>query len=233
MRGRRVAGHCLGIRRYSPHIPHKPTTCTWITVSVMIGTPNYGPPAKAAASFFEAQRVIEAFLAQPAMMHKVDRVADLAVDCYRRHGKVLICGNGGSLCDAIHFAEELTGRFRKDRKPLGAIALADPGHLTCVSNDYGFEHVFSRGVQALGRPGDVLIVLSTSGNSVNILRAVEAATSLELKTVAILGKDGGKLRDRCDIEIIVPGETSDRIQEVHMLILHTVVELIERELGLA
>lgn len=199
----------------------------------MIGFSHSGPPPKAAASFFEAQRVIEAFIAQPAMMRRVDEVAELAVECYRREGKVLVCGNGGSLCDAAHFAEELTGRFRKDRRPLGAIALADAGHLTCVANDYGFEHVFSRGVEALARAGDVLIVLSTSGNSANILRAVEAGRAKQLKTVALLGKGGGKLRDQCDVQIVVPGETADRIQELHMLILHTVVELIEKGLDLA
>lgn len=199
----------------------------------MIGNPTSGPPPKAAASFFEAQRVIEAFLSDRPSLRRVDEVAALVVDCYTRDGKILICGNGGSLCDALHFAEELTGRFRKDRRPLGAMALGEAGHLTCVANDFGFEHVFSRGVEALGRGGDVLVVLSTSGNSVNIVRAVEAAKARGLKAVALLGKDGGKLRGMCDIEIIVPGATADRIQELHMLILHTVVELVERGLGLA
>lgn len=199
----------------------------------MIGSPFSGPPSKAAASFFEAQRVIEAFISQSAMLRRVDEVAALVVECYGREGKVLICGNGGSLCDALHFAEELTGRFRKDRRPLGAIALGEAGHLTCVANDYGFEHVFSRGVEALGRGGDVLIVLSTSGNSANVVRAVEAGRAKGLKTVALLGKGGGKVRGMCDVEIIVPGETADRIQELHMLILHTVVELVEKGLGIA
>jgi D-sedoheptulose 7-phosphate isomerase len=199
----------------------------------MIGNRASGPPPKAAASFFEAQRVIEAFLADRAMLRKVDDMAALLVECYRQDGKVLICGNGGSLCDAMHFAEEMTGRFRKDRRPLGALALGEAGHLTCVANDYGFEHVFSRGVEALGRRGDVLIALSTSGNSTNILHAAEAAKAKGMRTVSLLGKGGGKMRGVCDVEVVVPGETADRIQELHMLILHTVVELVEVGLDLA
>lgn len=190
-------------------------------------------PPKSLAAFLEAQRVTEQVIAHRGMLHDVDRAAERVVGCFEREGKVLICGNGGSLCDAVHFAEELTGRFRKDRRALPAIALADAGHLTCVANDYGFEQVFSRGVEALGRKGDVLIALSTSGNSVNILRAVETAKGKGLHTVALLGKGGGKLRGMCEIEIAVPGETADRIQELHMLMLHTIVELVEKGLGLA
>jgi D-sedoheptulose 7-phosphate isomerase len=145
--------------------------------------------------------------------------------------KVLICGNGGSSCDAMHFAEELTGRFRSDRAPLPAIACADVGHITCTANDYGFDEVFARWVRALGSPGDVLIVLSTSGNSANILRAIDAAKSKGVRTAALLGKDGGAARGRCDHEVIAPGATSDRIQEIHMLVLHTMVEAIEAGLG--
>jgi D-sedoheptulose 7-phosphate isomerase len=145
-------------------------------------------------------------------------------------GKILVCGNGGSMCDAMHFAEELTGRFRRDRPALPAIAISDPSHLTCVANDYGFDQVFSRAVEALGRPGDALVAISTSGNSPNIVRAVDAARARGITTIALLGKHGGKLRESCDERFIVPGATTDRIQELHMIILHAMVEAVEREL---
>ena len=140
------------------------------------------------------------------------------------------CGNGGSHCDAMHFAEEFTGRYRKDRRPLGAMALGDPSHTTCVSNDYGFQHVFSRQIEGLGRPGDLLLGLSTSGNSQNVVEAVEAAKAKNIKTVGLLGKTGGKLNDLVDLPIVIPAETSDRIQEMHIKIIHNVIETVEREL---
>jgi D-sedoheptulose 7-phosphate isomerase len=142
--------------------------------------------------------------------------------------KVLICGNGGSLCDAIHFAEEFTGRYRLNRDPLPVIALSDSAHITCVGNDYGFKDIFARGVQAYAKPGDILIVLSTSGNSENIVAAVNTATRMGLTTIALLGKDGGQLKGVCSYEFIVPGKTSDRIQEFHMAILHILIEGVER-----
>lgn len=148
----------------------------------------------------------------------------------RAGGKIIACGNGGSLADAVHFAEELTGRFRADRPPIAALALADAGHITCTANDYGFERIFERGVEALGRPGDVLVALSTSGNSPNIRRALAAAKARRMRTITLLGKGGGALRGEADIELIAPGETADRIQELHMLVLHTIVEGIEKEL---
>jgi D-sedoheptulose 7-phosphate isomerase len=141
--------------------------------------------------------------------------------------KILIAGNGGSHADALHFAEELTGRFRKERDPIGALALGEATHLTCTSNDYGFEHVFARQVKALGQAGDVLIVLSTSGNSENLIKAVEAASEKGIISIGLLGKGGGALNNLVDISLVVPGETSDRIQEIHMLLLHTLVEDIE------
>lgn len=140
---------------------------------------------------------------------------------------MLICGNGGSLCDAAHFAEELTGRFRHDRRPLAAIACADASHITCTANDYGFEFVFSRWVRALAKPGDVLVLLSTSGNSANIIEAAKAARESAVPIIALLGKNGGQVRPLCDHAITVPGDTSDRIQELHMLVLHAWVEMIE------
>lgn len=167
----------------------------------------------------------------PALVSANAACAMMAV-CLKAGGKIMICGNGGSSCDANHFAEELTGRFRADRKPLAAMACTDVGHITCTANDYGFEHVFSRWVEALGRSGDVLIVLSTSGNSANILRAVDAAQAKGMQTISMLGKDGGKIKGRCTHEIICPGATSDRIQELHMLILHSWCEGLEKMMGL-
>jgi len=151
--------------------------------------------------------------------------------CYRKEGKLLICGNGGSLCDAMHFAEELTGQFRKKREALPAIALSDPGHMSCVSNDMGFEEVFARGVEAFGKENDLLIVLTTSGNSKNLINAVSQAKKQGIETIAFLGKDGGVLKDECFLEWIVSGfSTSDRIQEAHMTAIHIIIEMVEQEL---
>jgi D-sedoheptulose 7-phosphate isomerase len=181
-------------------------------------------------AFRSAREVLEFFTRQPETASTCAALADLVAGAIKAGNKVMICGNGGSLCDAAHFAEELTGRFRNDRRPLPAIACTEPGHLTCVANDYGFEHVFSRWVTALARAGDVVVVLSTSGNSVNCVRAVDAAKAAGARTAALLGKDGGPLRGQCDVEVMAPGATSDRIQEVHMLVLHAVVEAVEAQL---
>ncbi len=181
-------------------------------------------------AFLQARHALDALLADDDACREAQRVGDALADCLRAGGKILICGNGGSSCDAAHFAEELTGRYRNDRRPLAAIACSDVGHITCTANDYGFEQIFSRWVEALGRRGDALIVLSTSGNSPNITRAVAAAKTVGLRTVALLGKDGGAVKGTCDHEIIVPGTGSDRIQELHMLILHAWVEAIESRL---
>ena len=144
-------------------------------------------------------------------------------------GKILTCGNGGSLCDAQHFAEELSGRYRQDRPALAAIALTDASHMSCVANDYGFEFVFSRFVQALGRPADVLLAISTSGNSPNILRAAEAAKAAGMTVVSLTGKDGGQLAALSDVEIRVPHfGFADRIQEVHIKVIHGLILLIEK-----
>lgn len=158
----------------------------------------------------------------------LEQVSELIACCFMDGGKVLIAGNGGSLCDASHFAEELTGFFREKRPALPAIALSEPGHLTCVGNDIGFEWVFARGIEALGRPGDVFIGLTTSGNSQNILRAIECAKKKGLSTVAFLGKTGGVARGMADLELVIEGfSTSDRIQEAHMAALHMIVQQVE------
>ena len=161
----------------------------------------------------------------------IEQTAKLLVHAFNTGNKVLIAGNGGSLCDAAHFAEELTGFFRKERRALAAIALSEPGHITCTANDLGFEWVFSRAVEALGRPGDVFVGLTTSGNSPNIIRAFEAARKIGMHTVSFLGKDGGILRGVADQELLISGfSTSDRIQEAHMAAIHTIIELVEHEL---
>lgn len=170
-------------------------------------------------------------LQEPHAIEFIQKAAEWIVECFRRKGKLLIAGNGGSLCDALHFAEELTGQFRKPRPALAAIALADPGHLTCVSNDIGFESVFSRGIEALGKPGDLFIAMTTSGNSLNLITAVQAARTCGLKSIAFLGKTGGKMTGLCDLEWIVSGfDFSDRIQEAHMAAIHILIEQVESDL---
>lgn len=183
------------------------------------------------AAFQDARSALDAMLADPAMLDAAGRVADAVAAAIAADRKVLVCGNGGSLCDAAHFAEELTGRFRNDRRPLPAIACTEPGHITCTANDYGFEHVFSRWVTALGRRGDVLIVLSTSGNSPNGIHAAQAARAAGMTVCGLLGRGGGKLAGECDVALVAPGQTSDRIQELHMLVLHAVVEVVEKRVG--
>ncbi|MBN1326390.1 MAG: SIS domain-containing protein [Candidatus Cloacimonetes bacterium] len=178
----------------------------------------------------ETAGLISRFIHDEQNLQIVTDIARDIVTSLRQKGLIICCGNGGSCTDAMHFAEELTGKFRKDRRPLPALALQDPSFLTCVANDYGFADVFSRGVEAYGKKGDILIVLSTSGNSPNIVNAVTKATALGLKTIGLLGNQGGKLKDKCDHQLIIPANNSDRIQEIHGIILHLLIELIEREL---
>lgn len=172
--------------------------------------------------------LLENFIKEEAEKKETEKVAKELANVFQLGNKVLICGNGGSNCDALHFAEEFTGRFRKDRKALPAISLSDSSHITCVGNDYGFDYIFSRGVEAYGKEGDMFIGISTSGNSTNIIKAVEVAKKMGLKTCVLLGKDGGKLKGMCDYEFIIPGNTSDRIQEIHMMILHIIIEGVEK-----
>lgn len=181
-------------------------------------------------SLSNAAIALEAFRSSPECMSQCKQFSDLLIKTYNAGGKVFIAGNGGSHCDAMHFAEELTGRYSKDRRPLGALALGDASHVTCVSNDYGFDHIFSRQLEGLARAGDVFIGLSTSGNSKNILRALSTAKTLGLKTVALLGKSGGEAKSLAELSIVVPAQTSERIQELHIKIIHTSIEAVEREL---
>jgi len=176
----------------------------------------------------DACTLLGTVLADTTTASTMAQCAELLAKTFQQGNKVIICGNGGSATDAMHFAEEFTGRFRGNRPPLPAIALSDPSHITCVANDFGFDEIFSRGVEAFGKPGDVFIGLSTSGNSANVIRAVEAAHRGKMHTIALLGKDGGALKNRCELEFVIPGTTSDRIQEIHMLLLHSIIEGVER-----
>lgn len=178
----------------------------------------------------EAHKILTDFMESPSQIEKCSAFTQKVVDTYKNNGNIFICGNGGSHCDAMHFAEELTGKNRLDRRPLGALALGDPSHVTCVGNDYGFEHIFARQLLALGRRGDLLIGLSTSGNSKNIGMAFDAAKEKGISTVALLGRDGGWLKDKADLVIVIPAKTSDRVQEMHIKLLHTVIDAAEREL---
>lgn len=170
-------------------------------------------------------------LKYPASLAFIEAAAEKIAHCFQTEHKVLIAGNGGSLCDAMHFAEELTGQFRAKRPALPALALADPGHLSCVANDMGFESVFSRGVEAFGQPGDLFVALTTSGNSSNLITAAQVAKERGLFTIAFLGKTGGKMKGLCDLEWVVSGFAySDRVQEAHMAAIHIIIEMVEQHL---
>jgi len=168
--------------------------------------------------------------ATAAMAGEMERLCDALIACWNGNGKVLIAGNGGSAADAMHLAEELVARFMKNRRGLAAMALCDPTVLTCAANDFGFEAVFSRQVEAYGNAGDVLIVFTTSGNSANILRAIETAKQLKMVTAAFLGKDGGQARRRCDFEFIVPSQLPHRIQEIHQVLYHSLCEWVDQRI---
>jgi D-sedoheptulose 7-phosphate isomerase len=179
----------------------------------------------------EAADVLNKFLSDDNNIAQIEAAAKMIADSFKQGGKVLSCGNGGSHCDAMHFAEELTGRYRENRPGYPGIAISDPSHLSCVSNDFGYDFVFSRYLEAVGRSGDVVFGLSTSGNSKNILIAMETAKAKGMKTIALTGKDGGKMAGVADIEIRVPHfGYADRIQEVHIKIIHIVIQLIEKEM---
>ena len=178
----------------------------------------------------DAVQAIE-FLKLSSSLSFIEQAALAIGKCFKAEGKILLAGNGGSLCDAMHFAEELTGFYRQKRPALAAIALSDPGHMSCVANDIGYEHVFSRGVEALGKPGDIFVVMTTSGNSSNLVKAVATAKEKGLYTIGFLGKSGGLLKGQCDLEWVVNGFLySDRVQEAHMAAIHIVIEQVENML---
>ena len=188
--------------------------------------------ARIAEHLREAHELLTRVLQDETLIAQTAKAGDLLVECLKAGGKVLSCGNGGSMCDAMHFAEELSGRYRGDRPALGAMSIADASHITCTANDYGFNHIFSRHVEALGRPGDVLVGITTSGNSANVIAAVEAARKCGMKIVILTGKDGGKLKGQADAEIIVPHfGYADRIQEIHIKLIHALIDHVERGMG--
>ena len=182
------------------------------------------------SSLLEAQTTLNKFIEDEQNLKHIEQAIGLFVNSFRNKGRVFSCGNGGSMCDSLHFAEELTGRYRKDRAPLPATGISEAGHITCIANDFGFDHIFSRFVEAWGQNGDCLLAISTSGNSANVIKAVEVAKAKGMKVVGLLGKDGGKLKSMVDVPLIVPCPITDRIQEVHIKCIHIFIEGIEREL---
>ena len=184
------------------------------------------------AALLEAQDALAQLLSDEAMLERINAVGDLMADAIKAGGRIYSCGNGGSLCDAMHFAEEMTGRYRKDRPAYAATAIADASHLACVANDYGYEFVFSRYVEGVARTGDVLLGISTSGTSRNVLRAVEAARAKGVKVVSLTGRADSPIAKLSDIAVVTPGgRYADRVQELHIKCIHIFIELIERRLN--
>ncbi|MBF0205391.1 MAG: D-sedoheptulose 7-phosphate isomerase [Oligoflexia bacterium] len=181
-------------------------------------------------SLGDAHRLLTQFLREKENTLTIETVINQMVTTIRAKGKIMACGNGGSMCDAMHFAEELTGRFNKDRPPIAAIAISDPSHLTCTANDFGYDEIFSRTILALGKKEDTLLAISTSGNSPNVLKAVASAKEIGMRTVGLTGKGGGKLKDLCDIAVVVNEAHTERIQEMHIKLIHILIGAIEREI---
>ncbi len=182
-------------------------------------------------NFLEARAILDEFISNQKNWDAIEKAGNILLEAVRSGKKIISCGNGGSMSDAMHFAEELTGRFRENRKPIAAMAISDPTHISCTSNDYGYEYVFSRYVEAFGKKGDVLLAISTSGNSGNILKACDMAREKNMKIIALTGKDGGKLKDNCDVELRAPiSQYADRAQEMHIKIIHSLIHFIELNL---
>jgi D-sedoheptulose 7-phosphate isomerase len=181
--------------------------------------------------FSEALECLQTFIESNPFV-KIELAIDWMSQSIANGNKIISCGNGGSMSDAMHFAEELSGRYRKNRPSLAAISISDPSHITCVANDYGFDYIFSRFIEGLGNEGDVLLGISTSGNSQNVINAVVKAKEKGMKTIVLTGKDGGKLSQLADIEIRAPySEFADRAQEIHIKIIHAMIGGIEEKLG--
>ena len=182
----------------------------------------------------EAAETLNKFISDPANIESIQRAAVLLADSFKAGGKVISCGNGGSHCDAMHFAEELTGRYRENRPGYPASAISDVSHISCVGNDFGYEYIFSRYLEAVGQKGDVLLGISTSGNSGNVIKAIEAARAKGMKVITLTGKDGGKMAGSADVEIRIPHfGFADRVQEIHIKVIHILILLIEKEMAKA
>ncbi len=182
-------------------------------------------------TFLEARKVLDKFTGDDANYRAIEHAGDALVECFRNGNKAFSCGNGGSMCDAMHFAEEMTGRFREERRPFPVVAISDPAHITCTSNDYGFEQIFSRYVEAFGRKGDILFAISTSGNSRNVLNAVNTAKKKGMMVIGLTGKNGGELSHFADREVRAPySDHSDRAQEIHIKVIHALVHYVERNI---
>ncbi len=183
-------------------------------------------------SLEEARTALDNFIANEQALRSIERAAELLVESFENKGKAFSCGNGGSMCDAMHFAEELTGRYRKNRPGIAAISISDASHISCVANDFGYDHIFSRYIESHGREGDVLLAFSTSGKSPNVIKAAEAAKALGVKVVALTGKRGSLLEGLADVCICAPGgDFADRVQELHIKVVHILIELVERKLA--
>ncbi len=180
-----------------------------------------------ANQFLQALETLQQFNT-PENFEKIVDAGKIMVSSLQSNGKIISCGNGGSMCDAMHFAEELTGRYRNDRPSIAAIAISDPSHISCVANDYGFEYIFSRYIESIGKKGDVLLAISTSGNSKNIVNAIRAAREKEMLVIGLTGKTGGDMATLCDVEIRAPhSEYADRAQEIHIKVIHALIDHIE------
>jgi len=182
----------------------------------------------------EAASGLERLRRNDAALAAIEAAGAVLAKAFIAGNRAYSCGNGGSMCDAMHFAEELTGRFRRDRRPLAALAISDPGHLTCTANDFGYPQIFARFVQAHGRAGDVLLAISTSGSSANVLAAAEAARSLSMPVIALTGRPASPLAELAQVEVCTPaGRFADRVQELHIKVIHVLIELVEHQLNLA
>jgi D-sedoheptulose 7-phosphate isomerase len=182
-------------------------------------------------NFAEATDILARFVSDKKNFSAIEKAGKLLVESFKKGNKVISCGNGGSMCDAMHFAEELSGRFRENRKALPAISISDPSHISCVGNDYGYDFIFSRFIEAVGNKGDVLLAISTSGNSKNVLNAISAAKKKGMKVIGLTGKDGGKMARLCDIEIRAPySKYADRAQEIHIKVIHSLIHFLEENI---